>query len=558
MRLFKFLLRYSPRFLIVAVAAGIISGATNTTMIALVNYALGNHGLSAKALAGYFAALCLLYVLTRITAELLLINLGQGAVLKLRMNLSREVFAIPLRKLEEIGGHRIVTLLNDDIPAIAAAINALPIVCINTAVVIACLVYLGWLSLGVLITVLLLLLVGAIGYQMTVGKAFASIRLARMKGEELHKHFRAITDGMKEFKLHYPKREAFLSQVLQTTATDFRSYNTKGLSLYSIAASWGQAWVFVVIGLIIFGAPHLLTLRVQTLFAYAMVVLYMMSPLQVIMNILPGLARASVSLKRLEEMGLALKANSTESGIWHNLDPAPSWGILELVAVTHTYRREGEESDFTLGPVDLTLKPGELVFLAGGNGSGKTTFAKLLTGLYSPESGEIRLDGQLITDNNKEYYRQHFSAVFSDFYLLESLLGLDGPDIDSQARQYLLKLQLSNKVHVDKGAFSTTDLSQGQRKRLALLTAYLEDRPIYVFDEWAADQDPFFKDVFYYELLPELKARGKTVLVISHDDRYYHIADSILKLEYGKVCYYEPTNHPAYENVLEVSDTAPG
>ena len=143
----------------------------------------------------------------------------------------------------------------------------------------------------------------------------------------------------------------------------------------------------------------------------------------------------------------------------------------------------------------------------------------------------------IATDENREFYRQHFSVVFSDFYLFESLLGLDSPELDEQARNYLAQLQLTHKVEVKDGALSTTDLSQGQRKRLALLTAYLEDRPIYVFDEWAADQDPLFKEVFHYQLLPELKAKGKTVLVISHDDRYYHVADHIIKLEYGKIDY---------------------
>jgi putative ATP-binding cassette transporter len=155
-------------------------------------------------------------------------------------------------------------------------------------------------------------------------------------------------------------------------------------------------------------------------------------------------------------------------------------------------------------------------------------------GLYPLSDGELRLDGELITDQNREWYRQHFSVVFSDFYLFESLLGLVSPGLDAQAKDYLVQLQLDHKVEVHDGVLSTTALSQGQRKRLALLTAYLEDRPIYVFDEWAADQDPQFKELFYTQLLPELKARGKAVLVISHDDRYFHLADWALKLEYGQ------------------------
>ena len=206
----------------------------------------------------------------------------------------------------------------------------------------------------------------------------------------------------------------------------------------------------------------------------------------------------------------------------------------------HTYHSEEKDEAFILGPIDLTLRPGELVFFIGGNGSGKTTLAKLLLGLYAPESGEVLLDGKPITEENRDHYRQIFTAVFSDFYLFDSLLGIESQQLDEKALEYLKQLQLTHKVQVKDGALSTTKLSQGQRKRLALLTAYLEDRPIYLFDEWAADQDPLFKQIFYYELLPELKARGKTVLVISHDDRFYEVGDRIVKLEYGKIVYDQP------------------
>jgi putative ATP-binding cassette transporter len=212
-----------------------------------------------------------------------------------------------------------------------------------------------------------------------------------------------------------------------------------------------------------------------------------------------------------------------------------SWERLDMSGVTHTYYQEREDRNFTLGPIDLTFHPGELVFLVGSNGSGKTTLAKLLTGLYRPESGEIRMNGERITDLNLEDYRQHFSMVFSDPYLFEQLLGLDTPNLDGKAREYITRLQLDHKVTVKDGALSTVELSAGQRKRLALLTAYMEERPIYIFDEWAADQDPVFKDFFYHHLLPELRLKGKTILVISHDDRYYSAASRLIKLDNGRV-----------------------
>ena len=194
-----------------------------------------------------------------------------------------------------------------------------------------------------------------------------------------------------------------------------------------------------------------------------------------------------------------------------------------------------DEKGFLLGPISFSWQPGELIFIIGGNGSGKSTLAKLITGLYPPLSGAIYLNGKRITQDNVEWYRQHFSAIFYDFYLFDSFLGFDRPNLDQEVENYLMQLQLAHKVTIKNGVLSTTELSQGQRKRLALLTAYLEDRPIYVFDEWAADQEPRFRELFYKQILLQLKERGKIVIVISHDERYFHLADHIIKLDYGAV-----------------------
>jgi putative ATP-binding cassette transporter len=259
-----------------------------------------------------------------------------------------------------------------------------------------------------------------------------------------------------------------------------------------------------------------------------------MTPLQVIMNSLPQLTRANVALNKVEELGFTLASQGSEQA---EEEPSQTdmWVKLQLSSVTHRYRRDGEASDFILGPLDLTFKPGEMVFIIGGNGSGKTTFVKLLTGLYTPENGAIYLNDEPIGPDNREAYRRHFSAVFSDFYLFETMLGLVDNELDRRASEYLQRLKLAHKVQIERGKLSTTDLSQGQRKRLALLTAFLEDRPIYVFDEWAADQDPYFKDFFYMNLLPDLTSRHKTVFVITHDDRYYHLAERIITLDNGQV-----------------------
>jgi putative ATP-binding cassette transporter len=265
----------------------------------------------------------------------------------------------------------------------------------------------------------------------------------------------------------------------------------------------------------------------------------MLVPLGDIITLFPSLARANIAMDKIDSLQLSLPSLINE-------DDSPSSAIgatfdrLELAGISHSYHRESENKNFTLGPIDLKFRAGELVFLVGGNGSGKTTLAKLICGLYTPESGEIRFNNQPVTDKNRDAYRQLFSVVFSDFHLFENLLGLAEQELDVRAEDYIKQLQLHHKVQVKDGALSTIELSQGQRKRLALLTAFLEDRPFYIFDEWAADQDPFFRDVFYLQLLPELKAKGKTVLVISHDDRYYSLGDRIIKLDYGKIEFDNP------------------
>jgi putative ATP-binding cassette transporter len=539
MKLISFLLKYSPVSVTLAVVIGLISGVSNAALLALFNVALrgGDSSISRKTLIWCFVALCIFLPLTRYISEMLLTRLAQDALFNLRMRLCRQILDAPLRHLEELGAPRLMTALADDVPVITGTLVVFPLLCINIAVAVSGLIYLGILSWVMLLAVLGFMVIGIISYQLPIIKAMRSLALARDDADHLFTHFRDLTQGTKELKLHSRRREAFMTRVLQATAASLRKHNIAGMGIYTAAASWGQTLVFVVIGLVLFVLPGVQHTDAQSLTGYTITLLYLMTPLQVIMNTIPTLGRASIALQKVEQLGLELTAQGTEGDAAAPPEQLPPFERMDLVGVTHVYHREGEKENFTLGPIDITLNAGELVFLVGGNGSGKTTLAKLIIGLYIPEGGELRLNGKSVTDENRELFRQHFSVVFSDFHLFEILLGLDSRELDEQARHYLAQLQLTHKVEVKEGVLSTLELSQGQRKRLALLTAYLEDRPIYLFDEWAADQDPLFKEIFYYQLLPELKARGKTVVVISHDDHYYQVADRIIKLDYGKIDY---------------------
>jgi putative ATP-binding cassette transporter len=534
LRLVSFLLRSSKATFILAVIAGVISGISTAALVAVIHIALSAVQPTARSIIIGFVVLCGALALSRVISQFTLIKIGQKAVRDVRLNLSRQMLSTPLRKLEEIGSHRLMAVLTDDVMTISNGLVGIPMLCLQSAVVVGALVYLNWMSWKLFLILLASMLVGVVTVQIGVRTALSFLRAARKEEDKLFKHMRALLDGAKELKLHQERRNAFLGESLESTAARYQRLSVTGNSVLAGAISWAHVMFFVLMGLLLFVSPGLMNVNAVTLNGYVITMLYLLVPLDVIGSILPNLSRAGVSLENVESLNLLLREKA-EDDLMSVAAPAQRLENIEMTGIAHSYYREQENSTFTLGPIDLSLQAGELVFLVGGNGSGKTTLAKLITGLYVPESGEIRLNGKAITDANREFYRQHFSAVFSDFFMFESLLGLKSDDLQSRANRYLTQFQLNHKVEIDNGVLSTVDLSQGQRKRLALLTAYLEDRPFYLFDEWAADQDPEFKNIFYHQLLPELKARGKTVLVITHDDRYYGVADRIVKLEDGKL-----------------------
>jgi putative pyoverdin transport system ATP-binding/permease protein len=517
--------------------AGFVAGLCNTALIALIRSALAlGEGEPAGALVWGFAALCVALPVSRLVSQAVLLRLTTGALYEMRMQLSRRVLRAPLRLLEEIGPHRLLAALTEDIPAVSAVVAQLPLLCMHVTIVVSCLAYLCYLSPVAFLWVLGFLVFGILTYQLPLSRAMRHLWRAREKNDEVYKGMRALTEGTKELKLHRERREAFLEGSLGAAIISLNRHHIAGNTIYMAASGWGQVLFFVLIGLLLFALPGLSGRPgAGVLVGFTLTLLYIMTPLEVILTALPALGRARAAVDKIESLGLSLSGSEAEAEAPASPSFGRGWRELELARVTQVYRREGGEESFALGPIDLTIRPGELLFVIGGNGSGKTTLAKLIVGLYPPESGEISVDGRPVTDANRDEYRQLFSAVFSDFYLFENLLGLGADGLDERAREYLGRLQLEHKVRVEGGTLSTLDLSQGQRKRLALLTAYLEDRPIYLFDEWAADQDPYFREVFYQHLLPELKARGKTVIIISHDDRYFHLADRIIKLDYGKV-----------------------
>ncbi len=537
MNLIWLLLRASSLQVAIAIVTGLISGGTSARLIALINSAI--NGNSTTDLAWQFPVLAFVVLISSIISQVLLIKLSQNAVYRLRLRLSQGILSSPLRHLEELGTSKLLATLTDDVATLSNTVYAIPFICVDIAVIVGCLIYMLTLSGAVFAFTIGFLMMGIGSVQILINRADYFLKVARDEQDNLFKHFRAITDGIKELKLNTIRRQDFMIDELQVSAAKSRDQNSAALFTFSVSTGWGNLLFFILIGLLLFTLPQFVDIAPSVLSAYVLTLTYIMLPMQSILDKLQQLVRASVALQKIEKLGLELAMQKEENTlILHPI--TQNWNKLELQQVTHTYRGEKEDSKFTLGPFDLTFNQGEIVFIVGGNGSGKSTLAKLITGLYIPESGKICLNRKVITDDNREWYRQHFSVVFSDYYLFERLSGVNNLFSKSQAKEYLRQLQLENKVEIRNNRLSTTSLSQGQRKRLALLAAYLENRPIYLFDEWASDQDPIFREIFYKQILSNLKQRGKTVLVISHDDNYFPVADRIIKLNYGKIEYDKP------------------
>lgn len=535
MKLIQFVFKKCRRMMMVTAIAALLSGACNAGLLAMVNGVLDDPISATGMFVLVFVGLVLGKIITGFVSQYALTRFSQQIIAQLRNDLVHKILNVPLRRLEEIGAPRLMVALTEDVLNITQALLGIPVVAVNLAILLGGAVYLGWLSFKMLLVLGAFCIIGAAVYRLLINRGFHFLMQAREVEDRLFNHFRGLTEGIKELKLHRNRRGVFLSDHIETTTQEYQVHNVAAEMRFIVAQSWTHLLLFVAIGILLFVVPNLEHVQPKAMSGYIITILYLMGPLSGVLGYVSLYGRGNVALEKVEQLGISLAANSTDWCPVSEAGETAGFHRLELRDVTHSYHRENEDSRFVLGPINATFEPGEIVFLVGGNGSGKSTLAKIISGLYAPENGEIFLDGQPVNEQNRDQYRQLFSTVFSDFYLFDSLLGLQSADLDAEAARYLKQLHLDRKVKIRSGVFSTIALSQGQRKRLALLTAYLEDRPFYLFDEWASDQDPLFKNIFYSQILPALKARGKTALVISHDDRYFHFADRVLKLDYGKL-----------------------
>jgi putative pyoverdin transport system ATP-binding/permease protein len=536
MNLMRFLLQSSRRTVIVATIAGAVAGATGIGLIALIQIELARESPAPASMAWAFAALCVISAIARVIGQIGMIRLGQRAVSDLSMQIVRRALKLPLRAFEAIDNSALLAVLTEDIILIANALVGVPHLCINAPILIACLIYVGWISPLIFLCGVFIAAPAIATSVILTSISVRKLRQARARQDVLVGHFRTLIGGFRELKLHRGRREAYLALSLEPTMASVRTDMVRGLSGFAVTEGWSQLAFFGFIGVLLFAITRIDPIGRPTLVSAILIVLYLMSPLDIILTWLPILGRARASLQKVQELVPTLEPLAEAAdGRPDRHKQLTFRDSVSLEGVTFTYRDERDRTGFTLEPVDLTIRRGEIVILAGGNGSGKTTLVKLISGLYTPADGVVRLDGRLIDDKNREAYRQLFSAVYADGYLFPDFNGIGAETTPGRVQAGLERLGLAAHVSVQGNSFSTVDLSQGQRRRLALLGALLEDRPICILDESAANQDLSFKRLFYDTLLPELRASGKALLVISHDTRYFDVADRVIRLQDGRL-----------------------
>lgn len=490
---------------------------------------------------GYFSALVILLLITTFISQYALTRLGHKFVYELRRKLVKQIIDTNVPQIDHLGSARLLASLSSDIQSITVAFVRMPELVQGVILAVGVALYLGWLSLPLLLIVMFWIAMTIWISTILVKHVYIHLREIRDINDLLYQDYQSIIEGRKELALNQHRAEKLYATDFLPHAKSYEKTITKSDTFHLSAVNWSNIMMFAAIG-VVFALSNYLDIPMGIATTFSLTILFMQSPLLHAVGAYPTMQTAQVALDKIQSLELADYQPEFVTDT-----AAKDWQSISLTNIH--YRYENSHSDPSasgtentaqtsniLKDVNLTLRRGDVVFLIGANGSGKSTLAKIITGIFTPTTGSVHIDKQLVDSTNNADYRQLFSAIFSDQHLFKQLIGSHGSDPDmTLVDTWLHKLNLQDKVSVTDHRLSTDKLSQGQRKRLAMLISVAEHKDILLLDEWAADQDPAFRRVFYQTLIPELKALGKTLFIISHDDSYFEHADRLLLMKEGKL-----------------------
>ena len=459
----------------------------------------------------------------------------EGLIKKVRTRITNKIRQSELLFFENIEKSHIYTRINQDTNFISQSALLIINSCQSALILVFCLFYIAWLSKVAFFITVGAIIAAVIIYLMYRKEVNHLLQEITDKETELFDSLTHIVDGFKELKVNRRKSDHVFTHFKDISDSTEKIKIKTGIAFVTDFV-YSQTFFYILIAILVFLLPMFIDTYSEVIIKLVMAVLFIIGPVEMVVGVIPVLARANVAVGNLYKLEELI---DKEGGIIPQTEQAPfqpieSFREIRIDKATFNYKDKDEKVLFHLGPIDLSIKSGEIVFLVGGNGCGKSTLLKLLSGLYYPSSGALYLDDDVLSKPIYPSYRELFSLIFADFHIFDRLYGFG--EVDTKKVNDLIKLmELDKKTQYVDGKFTETNLSTGQRKRLALIAAFLEDKPIYMFDEVAADQDPEFRAYFYNELLMDLKKRGKTVIAATHDDKYFHVADRVLKMEYGKI-----------------------
>jgi putative ATP-binding cassette transporter len=522
---------FDMRFLLIM---AIVGGISNALILAIINngaYDASNNDLSLYELLIYAIAF-LVYFLSKKYGLSYTAHYVEKVVKKIKDRVSnkiRESELSTLERFEDHSSHIYKTLTQD-----TNFLSYVGAVLINSAqssiMLFFALIYILYLSPIAFLVIFSVMFLGSIMYLRINYKILALSDKAAVYDTEFITSMQGILKGFKEIKINMKKSDELYQDHEMITEKIKRLKTTISLN-YMTLGMFFEVVLYLLIASVVFVLPRFFQVEDVVIVQLVASLLFIISPLEKIIDSFPVFAQANVAISSIENLEKTLdEKNSIKTDNINSIR-------LKNIQFNNTifeYHDKNDNNLFKIGPINLTINKGDTIFIVGGNGSGKSTFIKLLLGLYLPQSGSISLNNDPLSVDNYQSYRELFSIVLTDFHLFNKLYGIDTVKYE-KVKPLLEKMQLSNKTDFVDGGFTNKNLSTGQRKRLALIHSILEDKQIYIFDEWAADQDPEFKRYFYEEILVELKQKGKTLILVSHDDQYFHLADRVYKFEYGSI-----------------------
>lgn len=535
-QLWDFAAKQAPEESRVIMVKAAISGVASAALLGIVNHAATK---ATQSGALRFSDL-LIYVVGFVAyvwaarGSLLKANaLIERVIREQRTRIADKIRKAELPVIERLGRGELYVKVNQDTHLISLTYPMLVDVCQDIVMFVCCVFYIAYLSPLALLLMGLASMIGGWWFKRAQGE-FVTAYLTMFHGEaELMEQMGHVVRGFTELKMSSAKGHALLERVRQTTE-DLRQASRRVGGHQAALSLFGTSFVYGLLATITYILPLYVQVLGQTSFKLSAAFLFCIGPLMGAVSMAPMMWRAESGLLRLRDLERQLDEGATARP--DNLEQIKhEFRSLSVVSFQGlTYRYPGVDESFELGPVSFDVRAGESLFVVGGNGSGKSTLLKLLCGLYQPTSGEILVDGRALGPGRRYALRESFATVFTDYHLFDCFYGLEGIEAD-RVNALLDEVRLSHKVMFRDGRFSTLKLSTGQRKRLALVASLIEDKKLYIFDEWTADQDQQFRQQFYHEIIPRLKADGKAVIVVSHDDRYWATADSLIKLDRGQI-----------------------